>query len=36
MGRDNLKMGHAKSIYRDGDWAELTETSVKWRYCEHG
>ena len=36
MCRDNIKMDHARIIYGDGNWAELTETSVKWRFCEQG
>jgi len=36
MCRDNIKMDHARIIYADGNWAGLTETSVKCRFCEHG
>lgn len=36
MCRDNIKMNHARIIYEDGNWAEMTDTSVKCRYCEHG
>jgi uncharacterized tellurite resistance protein B-like protein len=35
MCRDNIKMGHAKIIYADGNLAELKDT-IKWRFYEHG
>jgi len=34
--RDNIKTDHARIIYGDSNWAEQPDTSVKWRYCEHG
>jgi hypothetical protein len=29
MCRDNINMDHARTIYVDSNWAELTEDSIK-------